>query len=193
VSCGGDYAVLRLFCFDALRWFVAPLALAPGLQQCSLDLPPQAPTRLVAPLGLARGLTQYPRPLAAGLTENTPPIAPAVQRRSTDPPKWALFGSIGFVAPPALAPGLHHCCARAKPVSCGGDWAVLRLYATPRFIWLVAPPALAPGLQPCSTNPPSGHSLRWSPCALAAVNPATRVLLVCRSPGARAGAPALQH
>jgi hypothetical protein len=117
-----------------------------------------------------------------------------------------------LVAPPALAPGLHHCCARAKPVSCGGDWAVLRLYATPRFIWLVAPPALAPGLQQCSLDlPPQAPTRLVAPPALApglqqcsidppwptrfgsqptsaaAVNLMTRVSRVSRPPGLARG------
>jgi hypothetical protein len=183
---------------------VAPPALAPGLQQCCTNPPPRAFYRLSLP---QRCWTDPPSWTSSGpapqrftgsefstarfMGSSLPRrVRPGLQRCCTDAPQRALFG---LVAPPGLAQGLHHCSARAEPVSCSADCAVLRLFCFDALYWLVAPPALAPGLQRCCTDPPSRTLPGPAPTSSAAVNPTRRVFGVGRSPGACAGAPAVLH
>jgi hypothetical protein len=91
--------------------FVAPPALAPGLQRCCTNPPRACVLRFVAPPPLAPGLpwgsTDPPQRALFGFVA-PPALAPGLQPCSTNPPPSALFA---FVAPPGLARGLHHCSA----------------------------------------------------------------------------------
>jgi hypothetical protein len=182
VSCGGDCPVLRLFCFGARSWLLAPPALAPGLQRCC-TYPPQ------------RALFVFGAPPAPcpGAADRSAPHKAAHQQTAMNP----VQRNDWFVAPPALAPGLRQRSAQAKPVSCGGDCPVLRLFCFGARSWLVAPPALAPGLQRCSTTRPPQTRFRLAaplgahPTSSAALNRMTRVFLGLLAPPALA--PGLQR